>query len=1188
MPSEEGKMAKIQVPLLRVFLITLLLAVGFMSILIAPTSGSDDPDDLDDAWRVYLPLVLHRTALDGSDVPDEPGEPGEPDEPGDPDEPGEPDEPDEPDEPGEPGAPQFITDADGQPVTRIGVSGGAGAEIVLVIVKLADTPVTTYQGGIPGLSPTKPQEDRLLDVESPATKAYATYLAQQRTAFKTQLASAIPDAVVLHEFKGMVMQGMAVSLRRDEMASLRQLPGVMSVTVAREYRSLQEFSLPSIDVFALWDQLGGPGKAGKGQRIAIIDTGIDVTHPFFDDTGFSAPWGFPRGDPAFTNEKVIVARAYFTGVDNPCGAGNPITPRDFHGHGTHLAGIAAGNFNTPAPGTMAGTASGVAPRAYLMSYNVIPCEANSANEVDVIAAIEDAVADGANVINLSLANMCAGRIEDDLLVQVIENASAANVIFTIAAGNDGDAAETISSPGIAPSAITVGASTTEARPGNAIHVTDPAPVPAGLLDIFALPGTGPSLTGNLSAAYTSVGQAFGDPTACSPISGSLAGQIALIRRGDCSFDIKVDYAANAGAIAAVIYNHLPGEGPLVMPGLESTTIPSLMVANCAGLSLENWYQLHPGTAEMEIEATSSWFGRLPDAVASFSSRGPNPDWAIKPDLVAPGVDIFSSTQDDPLGGCCTDPSGFVRLSGTSFSSAHVAGAAALVRQLWPGLSVESIKSALMIVAKTPVWQHDGYAPPLARVMERGSGRINADLDTENGPVRVYPPSHSFGSHNVGNGPIALEQAFTVKQGSGGQTWDMAVVQTLGHFNLQVTVSPSTMSTLGGDPPTPDCPPPPPPQDFTFTIQVQADASVPPGEYEGFIRLTGGTQTLHVPYWIRIVNVPIPLGDVLLVDDDRDSEEWSAPPPFDCSANFISALTNLGESYTYWDTLVNGTPTKADMDRASMVIWFTCRDFSSDLNFLTTIEGTEATEMLNYLEDGGRLLLTGQDIACGSASSVIGGLGASYCQESVFQTDTPPAPSISGMFSPSAEPIAGGMQFDITVGGDGTGLPFHIDELELSGDNAEPFLFALAPSTALCQGIVGVKNSSEPILETPQAFLGRSVYLSFDFDDINNDTGFNTREELMQNILDWLEDDVSVVARCAVDGQTVDCVATPSSSVGATPVEFRWDLGDGTILTTGSSPSVVHNYSAPGTFIIQVEATDSWGHKALDDITVMVP
>ncbi len=1129
---------------LRVVVAVFLLILSSAPILASPGIEPGEP------VRAYLPVVLNRASLD---------EPGDPDEPDDTDE--------LPDF-------EFATDPDGQPVERMGVRGGGSDEILQVIVRLADAPLTTYQGGIPGLPATKSIDSQLLDTESALARTYAAYLEEQRAGFKAHLASAIRDAVVVHEFNGTVMHGMAVSLRRDQIASLERLPGVRGVMIVREHHPLLEFSLPLIGAPEFWNKLGGPGNAGTGQRIAIIDTGIDVESPFFDDTGFSAPWGFPRGDPDFTNNKVIVARAYFTGVENPCGAGNPITPLDFHGHGTHVAGIAAGDYGTPAPGTMGGgTLSGVAPRAFLMSYNVFPCGISSASDIDIIAAIEDAVADGASVVNMNLGNPFVGRIEDDLLVQAVESAIAANVVFSIAAGNDGDAAETVGSPGIAPNAITVGASTTEARPGHAINVTNPSPVPPGLLAIFALEGTGPSLMSDLTARYTSVGQYVGDPTACNPINESLAGQIALIRRGGCLFDDKVTNVANAGAIAAVIYNHPPGEGSLVMPELEGMLIPSFMVDNCAGLALEDWYRLYSDTAEIEIEASLSWFGRLPDAVANFSARGPNPDWAIKPDVVAPGVDILSSTQDDLLEGCCTDPSGYARLSGTSVSAAHVAGAAALIRQLWPCLSVQSVRSALMITAKTPVWRADRFAPPPAQVMERGSGRIDLGSGLMSRPARIYPPSHSFGSRNVGNSPIAVQQVFTIRKGSSSRAWSLAVFETVGHPDLEVTVSPSTLYV--GSP-------------ENFVLQVQANASVPPGEYEGFVRLTSGTEMLHVPYWIRIVNVPIPLGDILLVDDDRNSEEWSAPPPFDCSANYVSTLSNLGHSFTHWDTLVNGTPTQADMERASAVIWLTCRDFRSNLNFLTPIEGTEATELQNYLEDGGRLFITGQEIAHGSAPSVVAGLGARLCHDSVFEVDTMPTPSVGGAHNASAEPIAGGMEFDIAAGGDGTGFPFLVDELELSGDNAMPILFALPPNNALCQGIVGVKNASEPTLEVPQEYLGRSVYLSFDFDDINNNTGFNTRKELMGNILDWLQDDVSVVVRCAVDGRTVDCDANLTSSVGTVPAEFRWDLGDGTMFSTGSFASVVHVYGSPGTFTIRVEATDGLGHQALDDTTITVP
>ena len=1143
------------------FLVAVLLVLSSAPTWASPAIEPGGPGE------VYLPVVLKQANSDQPADPVEPDDPGEPDVPDEPDDPGPPDGADE-----IPGF-EFALDPDGQPVERLGVQRGSADEIVQVIVQLADAPLTAYQGGIMGLPATKPVEGQSLDVQSSAASTYAAYLEEQRAGFEAQLASTVPDAVIVREFSGTVLQGMAMSVRRDQIASVERLPGVKRVMVAREHRPLLEFSLPLINAPEFWSQLGGPSSAGAGQRIAIIDTGIDIDNPFFNDTGFSAPSGFPKGYLSFTNRKVIVARAYFTGVENPCGAGNPITPRDFHGHGTHVAGIAAGNYNTPAPGTLsAGTLSGVAPRAFLMSYNVFPCGVSSASDIDVIAAIEDAVADGATVININLGNPFVGRIEDDLLVQAVENAVAANVVVSIAAGNEGYFAETVGSPGIAPNAITVGASTTEARPGHAIHVMDSSPVPSELLNLFALEGAGPSLTSDLIAPYISLDQPFIDSTACETVTTSLAGQIALIKRGGCSLGVKVRNVANAGAIAAVIYNHLPGQGPMTMPDqLEGITIPSFLVSNYAGLALENWFTSHSSTARMRIEASFSWFGTLADAVARFSARGPNPDWAIKPDIVAPGVDILSTTQDDALAGCCTDPSGYARLSGTSASAAHVAGVAALVRQRWSWLSAQALKSALMTTAKLPVWQSDDYTPPLAQVMDRGAGRIDLGLDLVSKSAFIYPPSHSFGSHNVGNGPVTVQQPFTLSPWTSNQTWRLTVVEAVGHPDLEVTVSPSQLyvSCCSKD----------------FTLTVRASVTVPPGEYEGFVKLTSGTGTLHVPYWIRIVNVPIPLDDILLVDDDRDSEEYSAPPPFDCSANYISTLNNLGRRFTRWDTLLNGTPTQADMERASAVIWFTCRYSRNNLNFLAPIEGTEATELLNYLEAGGRLFITGQEIAHGSAPSFVAGLGAGFCSDSIFNIYAPPRPSVGGARNASSEPIAGGMEFDITPGGDGTGFPIFIDEIEVLGESTLPILFALSPNYALCQGVVGVTDASEPTLEAPQEYLGRSVYLSFDFDDVNNNTGFSTRETLLRNILNWLTDEVSVVARCAVDGRTVDCAAAISSS--GTPATFRWDLGDGTILSTRSSPSVVHRYSAPGTFTIRVEATDSLGHKALDDAVVTI-
>jgi subtilisin family serine protease len=208
---------------------------------------------------------------------------------------------------------------------------------------------------------------------------------------------------------------------------------------------------------ALW----GPGleTAGDGVKIGIIDTGIDPTHPFFDPTGYAMPAGFPKGQRRFTTAKVIVARAF-----PPPGAGAPSAglafDRETAGHGTHVAGIAAGNAQTHASG--GAVVSGVAPRAYLGNYKAL-VETDSGlspngNSPELVAAIEAAVRDGMDVVNLSLGEP---EIEPrrDIVARALDAAAAAGIVPVVAAGNDfNDAgAGSVSSPASSVGAISVGA-----------------------------------------------------------------------------------------------------------------------------------------------------------------------------------------------------------------------------------------------------------------------------------------------------------------------------------------------------------------------------------------------------------------------------------------------------------------------------------------------------------------------------------------------------------------------------------------------------------------------------------------------------------------------------------------------------------------------------------------------------------
>lgn len=213
-------------------------------------------------------------------------------------------------------------------------------------------------------------------------------------------------------------------------------------------------------------QVWGPtlATAGQGEKIGIIDDGLDQTHIFFSPTGFSYPPGFPKGNTAYTTPKVIVARAFAPAEPKWKYANTPFDPVDSD-HATNVAGIAAGDYNTTA--NVEGKqyhVSGIAPMAYLGNYKVLTIPTSEfgldGNSPEIVAGIEAAVRDGMNVINLSLGEP---EVEPtrDIVVQAIDNAADAGVVPVIAAGNDFDdmGLGSIGSPGTAPQAITVAAST---------------------------------------------------------------------------------------------------------------------------------------------------------------------------------------------------------------------------------------------------------------------------------------------------------------------------------------------------------------------------------------------------------------------------------------------------------------------------------------------------------------------------------------------------------------------------------------------------------------------------------------------------------------------------------------------------------------------------------------------------------
>jgi subtilisin family serine protease len=279
--------------------------------------------------------------------------------------------------------------------------------------------------------------------------------AEQR-AFRRELAKRLPSARLGWRYR-LVANGYSVTLPASAQGTLRRLSGVRDVLPTATYAPRLTSTPEQIGASAIWGQ--SLATAGQGVKIGIIDSGINAQHPYFDPTGYTMPAGFPKGQQRFTTAKVIVARVFAP----KAGATAPSVAVAYSdsdsSHGTHVAGIAAGNADTA---TGQGRVAGVAPRAYLGNYKVfVQTDSGfspNANSPAIVAAIEAAVADGMDVINFSGGEP---EIEPrrDIVALALDAAAAAGVVPVVAAGNDYNdfGAGSVSSPGNSVGAITVGA-----------------------------------------------------------------------------------------------------------------------------------------------------------------------------------------------------------------------------------------------------------------------------------------------------------------------------------------------------------------------------------------------------------------------------------------------------------------------------------------------------------------------------------------------------------------------------------------------------------------------------------------------------------------------------------------------------------------------------------------------------------
>ncbi len=352
------------------------------------------------------------------------------------------------------------------------VAGGAAARaqpaarLVEVVVTLPRPPLSVAVSRDRRLAAAT-RRTHALDVRAPAAVSYLRTLAAAQRTFAARLAVAVPDAQV-HWHYGVALDGVSVVLPSSELDRLAALPGV-TVWPTVTYHSLRTGSALGsraatdgttlIGAPSLW----GPdlATAGQGLKIGVIDDGIDQAHPFFAPSGYSYPAGFPKGNTAYTTPKVIVARAFPSPSTQWKYAARPFDPV-YSDHATHVAGIAAGNYDTPAAGGV--QLSGTAPKAYLGNYKALTVPTRDwgldGNSPEIAKAIDQAVSDGMNVINLSIGEPEIAP-KRDIVVQALDDAAAAGVVPVVAGGNDYNVAGygSIGSPANAPAAITVAAST---------------------------------------------------------------------------------------------------------------------------------------------------------------------------------------------------------------------------------------------------------------------------------------------------------------------------------------------------------------------------------------------------------------------------------------------------------------------------------------------------------------------------------------------------------------------------------------------------------------------------------------------------------------------------------------------------------------------------------------------------------
>ncbi len=646
------------------------------------------------------------------------------------------------------------------------------------IVRLEDAPLASYLGGVQGLDATSPKATGAikLNMQSLDTARYRAFLAEKQANFITLAEQNVTgDLDVIYQYD-VAYNGVALSLTAAEASALSKLPGVAQVQRS-EWRQVQtDVAAPFIGADKIWDGsvVSGPGTKGEGVIVGIIDTGIWPEHPSFADDGtFLPPPADWKGEcsapqdgtePITCNNKLIGAR-YFVDVYSLAVGGYDglfYSGRDDNGHGTHTASTAAGNEDVAVKllGLNRGRISGIAPRAHVASYKGLGPQGGVT--ADLVAAIDAAVADGVDVINYSIGGETGDpwRSAD---AQAFLAARDAGVFVATSAGNSGPDADTIGSPGNAPWITTVGASTSNRQFLSDVMLAGPDDPPQGLFGASLTEGV---KNFNLVDAEGIPDVSGDDSGRCInpyPAGTFTANDVVLCERGVVARVVRGDNVKAGGGGAVILYNAVAEQGL----STDNYVIPAVHVIRATGLAIKSYLAAHPGEVTVSFTTGRKMFEGADDRVksdmmAGFSSRGPNgtvPD-VIKPDITAPGVQTLAGNTPQcfsPDNACGALGELFQAIQGTSMSSPHVAGAAALIVALHPDWSPAEIESAIMTTANKNHVKEDGKTP--ADPFDMGGGRIDVAL-AANAPLTLHETMANYLASDPAQGgdPKTLNKA----------------------------------------------------------------------------------------------------------------------------------------------------------------------------------------------------------------------------------------------------------------------------------------------------------------------------------------------------------------------------------------------------------------------------------------------